>query len=49
MAPPQSQAPGLSSAAPLPAPASPPPQRQAQQQPPATKPTQTSAAPGFSF
>ncbi|HYD38291.1 MAG TPA: type II and III secretion system protein family protein [Allosphingosinicella sp.] len=49
MAPPQSQAPGLTSAAPVPAPAS-PPQRQARQEPQsATRPTQTSAAPGFSF
>ena len=49
MAPTQSQSPGISSAAPLPAPAA-PPQRQAKQEPqPATRPTQTSAAPGFSF
>jgi pilus assembly protein CpaC len=46
---PAASGPGLSSAAPLPAPAA-PPQRQAQQrQQPATKPQQTSAAPGFSF
>jgi pilus assembly protein CpaC len=44
---PRAQAPGISSAAPLPAPAA-PPQRQARQQA-ATKPTQASASPGFSF
>jgi pilus assembly protein CpaC len=50
MAQPQSPGPGISSAVPLPAPAA-PPQRHAQQQPqqPAIRPSQPSAAPGFSF
>jgi len=50
VAPAQSQAPGIGSAAPLPAPAAPPRPQQARQEPqPATRPAQPSAAPGFSF
>jgi pilus assembly protein CpaC len=48
MAQPQSAAPGIGSAAALPAPAS-PPQRQAQRQPTAVRPEPASARPGFSF
>jgi pilus assembly protein CpaC len=46
---PQSQGPGLGAAAPLPSPAAPPQRQARQEQKPAVRPQQPSAAPGFSF